>query len=123
MPAELSPELFDKAFRRATCLTSGAPERWSDRAVRGQSDEQLAESIAYELGEITEEMRGDFNIACARVGLRIWISRGLVNRHKDKPAFKGADTIAKCREFYGIRLPGARTAPAKAAAPVQLSFF
>lgn len=122
-PEPLSPEMFDKAFRRATCLTEGAPERWRARAARGQTDLQLAESIEWELGAITESMQSGFRVACVGAGLKIWIGRGHVSRHKDKPTFQGGATIRKVREFYSIPYPSVKLAPRPAAAPVQLSFF
>lgn len=93
-----------KAFRRATNGISGSAERWAARLRTGLSDEQLAEALEYEIGQITEEFYGDIGIAAEGHGLKIWVGE-FPNRHKDKPLFQGAATVRMAREVYGIAKP------------------
>jgi hypothetical protein len=103
----LSNEDLTKAFRRATSGFAGAAERWEARAHSGVADEQLAEALEREIGQITEEFFGDVGIAAEGQGLKIWVG-AFPNRHKDKPAFQGAETIRMTREVYGIKDPKAQ---------------
>lgn len=93
-----------KAFRRATNGISGSAERWAARIRTGLSDEQLAEALEFEIGQITEEYYGEIGIAAEGHGLKIWVGE-FPSRHKDKPTFQGAATVRMAREVYGIAKP------------------
>jgi hypothetical protein len=110
MTRDLTAEHKRLVFIRVTHGTCGAAERWKDRAVKGMTDEQLANALAYELGI---EGGGSATHAVPAyhyraAGLQIWASWDFPSVHQDKPAFKGAATIAMAREVYGIRHPDDR---------------
>lgn len=96
------------AFLKATCSMRGARERWQERAAKGMSDPELAEALAFEMGEGgscgPDSLCIDFNGA----GLRIWASWEVQNFHTAKPVYSGKATIAKAREVYGIWDPAER---------------
>ena len=95
------------AFVRATRGFSNAVERWQERARTGLTDEQLAEALRFELG-IEGGSSGTDKVPayCVKgAGLQIWASWDFPSVHQDEPIYKGAATIAKAREVYGIADP------------------
>jgi len=105
MTVELTPEQVRRGFIRATTCYANAPERWLQRAATGRTDEQLAEDLAYELGE--EGAASSWNdipsYHVKRAGLQIWLDADFARPHRNPPTFKGAATIAMARTVFGIR--------------------
>lgn len=95
------------AFVRATRGFSAAVERWHTRAETGLNDEELAHALAYELG-IEGGSSSTDRVPAYHVrgsGLQIWASWSSPNPYSDEPIYRGASTIAKAREVYGIHDP------------------
>lgn len=88
------------AFLKATGGMSGAARRWRERAAKGMSEEELAEALAFEMGQGGS---GGLSINQNGSGLRIWASWETRNLHTAAPIFAGKATIAKARAVYGIR--------------------
>jgi len=97
------------AFRKATNGFAGSSGRWIERAVRGMTDDELAEALAFELG-IMGGSGGPAQISLAfqGAGLKIWASWESINLVQDTPIFAGKATIAMAREVYGIPDPSDR---------------
>lgn len=95
------------AFVRATNGMSAAVERWRARAAKGMTDEELAKALEYEMGiEGGATATGEWPAYWVKgTGLRIWASWDFPNPYSDPPIFKGAATVAKAREVYGIPDP------------------
>jgi len=96
-------------FRKATNGFAGSNERWIERAVRGMTDDELAEALAFELGIMGGSCGPDcISIAFQGAGLKIWASWSHPNIVRDTPIFAGKATIAMAREVYGIPDPSDR---------------
>ena len=63
------------AFHRATNSMEGAKERWAKRVRDGLSDDQLAESLRYELGQMGSSSKDDVGVTYQGNGLKIWADR------------------------------------------------
>lgn len=107
-PLILTEEEKTYAFLRATGGMSGAARRWQERAAKGMTDEELAEALAFEMGEGGSGGPESLSISQNGAGLRIWASWEVQNIHTAKPIFTGKASIAKAREIYGIRDPSQR---------------
>lgn len=107
-PLTLSEEEKTYAFLRATGGMSGAARRWRERAAKGMTDEELAEALAFELGQGGSCGPDSLSISQNGAGLRVWASWDVQNIHTAKPVFAGKASIAKAREVYGIRDPADR---------------
>ncbi len=104
-PAAFKPEEIECAFRRATSGFSGATERWTERAARGMTDEELAEALKYEIGIFGGQCGpGMLGISYQGSGLKIWADRGIGN-HMRRPILAGAATVSMARVVYDIRDP------------------
>lgn len=108
LPLVLTEEDKTRAFLKATGGMARAGQRWKDRAVKGMTDEELAEALAFEMGEGGSGDPDGLSISQNGAGLRIWISWEVQNIHTAKPVFAGKHSIAKAREVYGIRDPADR---------------
>ncbi|MBK8174848.1 MAG: hypothetical protein IPK66_06135 [Rhodospirillales bacterium] len=107
-PLVLTEEEKTYAFLKATGGMSGAAQRWRDRAAKGMTDEELAEALAFELGQGGSSGPDSLSISQNGAGLRIWASWDVQNIHTAKPVFAGKHSIAKAREVYRIRDPADR---------------
>jgi hypothetical protein len=72
------------------------------------SDAELAEALAFEMGEGGSCGPDSLGIEFNGAGLRIWASWEVQNIHSAKPVYSGKATIAKARKVYGIRDPAER---------------
>jgi hypothetical protein len=104
-PLALTEDNRLAAFLKATNGMAGANERWTERAAKGLTDEQLAEALAFEMGQGGSGGPDSLWISQNGAGLRIWASWEIQNIHTAKPIFAGKATIEKAREVYGIRDP------------------
>jgi hypothetical protein len=105
-PFKLTEDDRRTGFMLATGGFSRSKERWQERAATGLTDEQLAEALAYEIGEWGGSASPDgLCLTYQRSGLKIWISWEIENTHQTPPVFQGAATIAMARTVYGIRNP------------------
>lgn len=96
-------------FLRATGSFAGAKARWAERVVRGLSDAELAEALAYELGIFGGSCGpDDLWLTFQGAGLKIWISWESQNHYTARPVFEGKTTIAMARLVYGIKDPADR---------------
>ncbi|MBA4173808.1 MAG: hypothetical protein C0511_14440 [Hyphomicrobium sp.] len=94
---------------RATASTSGAKQRWAERAARGLSDTELAEALAYELGIFGGSCGpGILALTYQGAGLKIWVSHEVHNHVTMKPTFEGKTTLAMARLVYGVKDPADR---------------
>jgi hypothetical protein len=99
-----------QAFLCATRGFANAGTRWQERAARGLTDAELAAALEYELGieggASSTDSRPAYHMKGA--GLQIWAGWEWPNPYENEPIFKGAATIAKAREVYGIADPSQR---------------
>jgi hypothetical protein len=103
-PAPLTAEEKLWAFRKATNSMEGAGKRWSERVVKGLTDEQLEEAIAYELGAFGSHGGDPVGVTYQGSGLKIWADRCLGCR-RNEPILQGKETVRLARDVYGIRDP------------------
>ena len=103
----LTPDEKLWAFRRATNAMSGSDRRWAERVRTGVTDEQLADALKYELGEVAGFYGHDngVNVECEGNGQKIWASHGMPHRHTATPMCQGPATLRLAREIYGIADP------------------
>jgi hypothetical protein len=92
------------AFRKATNSMEGSDRRWAERVTRGQTDEQLAEALQYELGAMGGFSRDDIGVTYQGNGLKIWADRCIGSR-RNPPILEGNQTVAFARRVYGIADP------------------
>lgn len=98
-----------EGFMRATGGFSRSNERWAERAARGMTDAELAETLSFELGIFGGSGGPDRpSLTFQGVGLKIWISWETHNHVTMKPTFEGQATIAMARHLYGIKDPADR---------------
>lgn len=108
MTAPLTPGEIADAFRRAVHSYANADVRWAARRATGQTDDQLAEALAYELGAMGGSSGPGVSIEFTRTGLRMWAARGMCNRAENKPVLAGPAMIRYAREYFGISDPVTR---------------
>jgi hypothetical protein len=95
-----------EALRRSTTSFEGAEERWLARARKGLSDEELSETLAYEIGIAGGSSGRDIlSVAHQRSGLKIWAGWEGTNTCRDQPVLEGRRTMHLTREVYGIADP------------------
>src|SRR3546814_1131720 len=85
-------------FLRATGGMSRAAERWKERAAKGITDAELAGALAYEIGTFGGRCGpGELSLTYQAAGLKIWITREIVNHCQTEPTFQDKTTIAMAR--------------------------
>jgi hypothetical protein len=104
-------------FKKATAGMSGWQKRWAGRAAIPMTDAQLAEALAFEIGDGGGGGPDIPDTAYAKSGLRIW-GGWTYPRQTDEPLWKGAATIAMAREIYGIKTPEQFAEPSLFDAPI-----
>jgi len=82
----------------------GAPSRWTERATRGLTDEQLAEAIKYEFGEMGSHCGERVGVTYQGAGLKVWADRCIGSR-RNEPIVEGQAAVRLAREIYGIPDP------------------
>ena len=105
-PLVLTEEDKTRAFVKATGGMVRAGQRWKERAVKGMTDEELAEALAFEMGEGGSGDPDGLFISQNGAGLRIWASWEIQNIHTAKPVFAGHHRQGP--RGYGIRDPADR---------------
>lgn len=102
----LTAEERRSGFIKATSSMSGARKRWQQRAKTGLTNAELAEALAFEIGIFGGSSGpGRLSLSQQGAGLKIWITREIVNLRETRPTFAGATTVAMAREVYGVRDP------------------
>jgi hypothetical protein len=98
-----------EAFILATQSFAGAAARWEADTVKGLTDSQLAERLAYELGSFGGYCRTGLDVEYAGDGLKIWATAdGFARRTPSHLILQGAGTIAYARTVYAIPDPADR---------------
>jgi hypothetical protein len=91
------------AFRRATNHIEGSRDRWTTRAARGLTDEELREELQREMGFFGSSGER-VGITCQAAGLKIWADRCVGSRSRP-PILEGQQTVSFARKVYGISDP------------------
>ncbi len=107
MKKSLTQNDIREAFIHATTNTSGARDRWKERAQTGLTEAQLTEALRYELGiwggSSSTETCPDVQFQSA--GFKIWASWESMNYYNVPPVLQGQQTINMARTVFGIKDP------------------
>ncbi len=106
MSAPISPADQLAAF---TLATAGFASRYGEGGFEPMNDATLAVRLEMALGLFGGRSGPDgMYISYKGAGLKIWISRGMLNPYRMTPTVQGMKTVRLARQVYGIADPDDR---------------